>query len=76
MNLTAPLNPITITMIDKDGKLNNWAKEPTMYVGEEFKDQEPHNVRAEKINGIFSIIGIIAGVVSYSLTNNFFFGAF
>lgn len=67
---------MTTATKDKDGKLNNWAKEPTMYVGEEFKDQESHNVRAEKINGIFSIIGIIAGIVSYSLTNNFFFGAF
>jgi hypothetical protein len=66
---------MTVTTNERNQQ-NLWAKEPQMYVGEEFKDQESHNVRAEKINGIFSIIGIIAGIVSYSLTNNFFFGAF
>ena len=35
---------------------------------------ETHAERAEKMNGRFAMIGIVAGLASYALTGNFFFG--
>lgn len=61
---------------DKDGKMNNWAKEPVMYVGEEYKDQVPHNVKAESWNSRAAMIGMISGLISYVVTGKLFFGVF
>jgi hypothetical protein len=35
---------------------------------------EPHNVRAEMLNGRLAMIGFVAAVVSYALTGHLFFG--
>lgn len=35
---------------------------------------EPYAERAEKANGRWAMLGIIAGAVSYALTGNLFFG--
>jgi hypothetical protein len=67
---------MTTSTKDKDGKLNNWAKEPTMYVGEEFKDQESHNVRAESWNSKAAMLGVVSALISYSITGKLFFGIF
>ena len=56
-----------------------FAKEPQMYVSQTDAERyalETHAERAEKANGRWSMVGIIAGVVSYALTGNFFFGIF
>jgi len=35
---------------------------------------ETHNEKAEKLNGRFAMIGVVAGLVSYALTGNLIFG--
>lgn len=35
---------------------------------------ETYAERAEKMNGRFAMMGIIAGFLSYAITGNFFFG--
>jgi hypothetical protein len=60
-------------------QINIFAKEPEMYISQTDAERyalETHAERAEKANGRWSMVGIIAGVVSYALTGNFFFGIF
>lgn len=64
---------MTVTTNDR-GQQNMWAKEPTMYVGEEFKNQIPHNVRAEIWNSRAAMIGVVSGLISYGITGKLFFG--
>ena len=67
---------MTVTTED-GGRTNMYATEPTMYMTKEALDRygiETHNERAEKMNGRFAMIGIVAGLVSYALTGNLFFG--
>jgi hypothetical protein len=48
-----------------------------MYMTKEALDRygiETHNERAEKMNGRFAMIGIVAGLISYALTGNLIFG--
>lgn len=59
---------------DEFGKQNMFAKEPTMYY-ENYGMLTPNQVK-ERYNGLWSMVGIIAGIISYSITGNFFFGIF
>jgi len=63
---------MTVTT-NEHGQQNMWAKEPTMT----YADHPwgvPHNEVAEKLNGRFAMLGIVAGAISYALTGNLFFG--
>ena len=54
-----------------------WAVEPQMFVDPSYTEQyglETHAERAEKMNGRFAMLGFVAGIVSYAITGNFFFG--
>jgi hypothetical protein len=67
---------MTVTTED-GGRTNMYATEPTMYMTKEDLDRygiETHSERAEKMNGRFAMIGIVAGLVSYALTGNLIFG--
>ena len=70
---------MTVTK-DEFGKQNMFAVEPTMYVDTEVEKQieegvyETHNEKAELLNARASMIGIVAGLISYALTGKFFFG--
>jgi len=69
---------MTVTTNDR-GQQNMFAKEPTMYVSQADAERyalETHAERAEKLNGRWAMLGIIAGIISYSITGNFFFGVF
>lgn len=62
---------------DEFGRNNMWAKEPTMYISNSYTERyglETHAERAEKMNGRFAMMGLIAGFVSYAITGKFFFG--
>jgi len=59
------------------GQMNMFAKEPSMYMTKEDLDRygiEPYAEKAEKMNGRWAMLGIIAGALSYSLTGKLFFG--
>jgi len=59
------------------GQMNMFAKEPAMYMTKEDLDRygiEPYAEKAEKMNGRWAMLGIIAGALSYSLTGKLFFG--
>jgi hypothetical protein len=67
---------MTVTQ-NEFGQQNMWAKEPRMYISKE--DQEKYGLetyaeRAEKTNGRYAMLGIVAGAISYALTGNLFFG--
>jgi len=58
------------------GQQNMWAKEPRMYIDP--KDAlETNWERAEKANGRWAMMGMVAGLISYATSGSFFFfGAF
>ena len=61
------------------GQMNMFAKEPSMYMTKEDLDRygiEPYAEKAEKMNGRWAMVGIIAGAISYALTGNLYFGLF
>ena len=67
---------MTVTQ-NEFGQQNMWAKEPRMYISKE--DQEKYGLetyaeRAEKTNGRYAMLGIVAGFISYALTGNLYFG--
>lgn len=67
---------MTVTTED-GGRQNMFAVEPTMYMTDEDRERygiESHNEFAEKINGRWAMLGIIAGFISYAATGKFFFG--
>lgn len=67
---------MTVTTNDR-GQQNMFAKEPTMYISDEDANKYgimTHNERAELANGRWSMLGIIAGLISYAITGNLFFG--
>ena len=67
---------MTVTTED-GGRTNMYATEPTMYMTKEDLDRygiETHSEKAEKMNGRFAMIGIVAGLISYTLTGNLIFG--
>jgi len=56
------------------GQQNMFAKEPTMYY-ENYGMDTPNQVK-EKYNGRWAMLGFVAGIISYTFTNKFFFGIF
>ena len=61
------------------GQQNMFAKEPKMYISDADAikyGMMTHNERAELANGKFAMLGFIAGIVSYAITGNLFFGVF
>ena len=61
------------------GQMNMFAKEPSMYMTKEDLDRygiEPYAEKAEKMNGRWAMVGIVAGAISYALTGKLFFGIF
>jgi hypothetical protein len=56
------------------GQQNMWAKEPVMYYAN-YGQKTPNQIK-EQTNGRWAMVGIIAGFVSYALTDKFFFGIF
>jgi hypothetical protein len=56
------------------GQQNMFAKEPTMYY-ENYGMLTPSQIK-ERTNGRWAMVGFVAGVISYTLTGNFFFGIF
>ena len=74
------LNKTKMTVTKNEfGQMNMWAKEPSMYMTKEDLERygiEPYAVKAEKMNARWSMLGIIAGLVSYAITGKLFFGVF
>jgi hypothetical protein len=69
---------MTVTT-DERGKQNLFAKEPEMYVSQSDAERyalQTHAERAEVANSRWAMAGFVAGIISYSLTGNFFFGIF
>ncbi len=68
-------NTMTVTT-NEFGQQNMWATEPRMYIDP--KDAlETNWERAEKVNGRWAMMGMVAGLISYATTGSlFFFGLF
>jgi hypothetical protein len=69
---------MTVTT-NEHGQQNLFAKEPEMYVTPSDAESyalETYAERAEKMNGRFAMVGIIAAFVSYTFTGHLFFGVF
>ena len=66
---------MTVTTNERN-QSNIWAKEPQMYVGEEYKNQVPHNIKAESWNSKAAMLGVVSALISYSITGKLFFGVF
>ena len=69
---------MTVTTED-GGRTNMYATEPRMYISETDAERyglETYAERAEKLNGRYAMMGIVAGFISYAITGNFFFGIF
>ena len=67
---------MTVTTNDS-GQQNLFAKEPQMYISKTDAERygyESYAEKAEKANGRWAMLGIIAGFLSYAITGNFFFG--
>jgi hypothetical protein len=69
---------MTVTTNER-GQQNMFAKEPQMYVSQTDAERyalETYAERAEKLNGRWAMLGIIAGLTSYVITGKLFFGIF
>ena len=67
---------MTVTT-NEQGQQNLFAKEPQMYSSKTDAERygyESYAEKAEKANGRWAMLGIIAGFLSYAITGNFFFG--
>ena len=67
---------MTVTTED-GGRQNMFAKEPKMYLDPTEAERygyETYAERAEKANGRWAMLGIIAGFISYAITGKLFFG--
>ena len=65
---------MTVTT-NEQGQQNLFAKEPSMYMTKEDLDRygiEPYAEKAEKANGRWAMLGIIAGAISYAVTGFYF----
>ena len=64
---------MTVTQ-NEYGQNNMFAKEPSMYIDPKLEEQmksemyETHNEKAEKLNGRFAMMGIIAALGAYAIT--------
>ena len=62
------------TTTEDGGRLNNYAIEPRMYIDPTIEEQimqdnyETHNEKAERLNGRFAMMGIIAALGAYAVT--------
>ena len=66
----------TVT-IEEGGRTNMWASEPRMYIDQTAAERygyESYAERAEKLNGRTAMLGFVAGLLSYAITGNLFFG--
>jgi hypothetical protein len=69
---------MTVTTNER-GQQNLFAKEPAMYMTKEDLERygiEPYAEKAEKANGRWAMVGLVAGLVAYLGTGKFFFGIF
>jgi hypothetical protein len=69
---------MTITT-NEHGQQNMFAKEPKMYITEEDQmkhEEETYSERAEKLNGRFAMLGVIAALGAYALTGQIIPGVF
>lgn len=67
---------MTVTT-NEQGQQNLFAKEPQIYISKTDAERygyESYAEKAEKANGRWAMLGIIAGFLSYAITGNFFFG--
>ena len=63
--------------VEDGGRLNNFAREPQMYVDKTYVEKygyETYAERAEKLNGRTAMVGFVFAIFSYALTGNLFFG--
>lgn len=69
-----------MTVVENEhGQHNIYAKEPDMYISESDAERyalETYAERAEKLNAMYAMLGVIAGLVSYAITGNLFFGLY
>jgi hypothetical protein len=72
-SVTVRNKPMTVTT-NELGQQNMFAKEPVMYY-ENYGMKSPNQVK-ERTNGRWAMMGIIAGFISYAITDKFFFGIF
>jgi len=67
-----------MTVITEDGgRTNMYATEPQTYISKTDAERyayETYAEKAEKANGRWAMLGIIAGFLSYTITGSFFFG--
>ena len=61
------------TTTEDGGRLNLFAKEPTMYIDE---NSMPHNEKAERLNGRLAMLGVIAAIGAYATTGQLIPGFF
>jgi hypothetical protein len=65
---------MTVTTNER-GQQNMFAKEPVMHYDENYGMYSPSEIK-ETYNGRWAMVGIIAGLISYTLTGKLFFGVF
>ncbi len=69
--VTVLYKTMTVTT-NEFGQQNMWATEPRMYIDP--KDAlETHWERAERANGRWAMMGMVAGLISYTASGSFFF---
>ena len=61
------------TVIEDGGRTNVYAKEPPIEVIEMY---EPHNEKAERLNGRLAMLGVIAAIGAYATTGQLIPGIF
>jgi hypothetical protein len=61
------------TTTESGGRQNMFPTETRPYIDESIS-YESYAKNAEKINGRWAMLGIVSGLISYTLTGNFFFG--
>jgi len=72
---------MTVTT-NEHGQLNQFAKEPQMYIDpimeEQMKNEvyETHNEKAERLNGRLAMLGVIAALGAYATTGQILPGIF
>ena len=60
---------LTMTVIkDETGKMNVFAKEPEVYTDPEHDYSATYAEKAERLNGLFAMIGVIAALGAYACT--------
>ena len=57
---------------ESGGRQNIYSVEPKPYIDENIS-YESYAKNAEKINGRWAMLGLVAGTISYITTGNFFF---